>query len=214
MKIWTAAAATLAALILSTQASAATVVTFDEFTQAGTGLRDLTASGTLESGGFVFQSVQVNNGFKSWRMNDAQNADPDGATLVHNWANTFMTVSRSDGSIFDLVSLDLADLSNAGGRVSNLFEFNFADGSKEAFNFGTDTAKGLETLMLNRKGLKSFALKSTNSGWTQLDNLTWSEHVAAVPEPGAWAMMILGFATIGSALRRRRNPSLAPLSAA
>lgn len=32
--------------------------------------------------------------------------------------------------------------------------------------------------------------------------------VAAVPEPGVWAMMLLGFAAIGFSLRRRNNPEV------
>ncbi|WP_293379098.1 PEPxxWA-CTERM sorting domain-containing protein [Phenylobacterium sp. SCN 70-31] len=31
---------------------------------------------------------------------------------------------------------------------------------------------------------------------------------AAVPEPGAWALMILGFGAAGAALRRRRGLAL------
>ena len=33
---------------------------------------------------------------------------------------------------------------------------------------------------------------------------------SAVPEPGTWAMMLLGFAGIGVAMRRRREPALKP----
>ena len=41
---------------------------------------------------------------------------------------------------------------------------------------------------------------------------TASFDAAAVPEPATWAMMLLGFAGIGMALRRRRNPALAQLA--
>jgi hypothetical protein len=34
----------------------------------------------------------------------------------------------------------------------------------------------------------------------------------AVPEPATWAMMLIGFAGIGMAMRRRRNPALAQLA--
>lgn len=43
-----------------------------------------------------------------------------------------------------------------------------------------------------------------------IDNFSLSIGAAAVPEPGAWAMMLMGFAGIGSLLRaRRRGPVLA-----
>lgn len=35
---------------------------------------------------------------------------------------------------------------------------------------------------------------------------------SAVPEPGTWAMMLLGFGAVGFALRRRRTPALAQLA--
>ena len=35
---------------------------------------------------------------------------------------------------------------------------------------------------------------------------------AAVPEPATWGMMLLGFAGIGMALRRRRSPALAQIA--
>jgi hypothetical protein len=35
---------------------------------------------------------------------------------------------------------------------------------------------------------------------------------AAVPEPGTWGMMLLGFAGIGFAMRRRRRPALAQIA--
>ena len=35
---------------------------------------------------------------------------------------------------------------------------------------------------------------------------------AAVPEPATWAMMLVGFAGIGMAMRRRRSPALAQLA--
>lgn len=35
---------------------------------------------------------------------------------------------------------------------------------------------------------------------------------AALPEPASWAMMLLGFAGIGMAIRRRRRPALAQLA--
>ena len=36
--------------------------------------------------------------------------------------------------------------------------------------------------------------------------------INAVPEPGTWAMMLIGFGAVGFALRRRRTPQLAHLA--
>ena len=63
-------------------------------------------------------------------------------------------------------------------------------------NFGygrTTTVSGGTTLFLNDSGNAFVA----------------SEAIAAVPEPATWAMMLLGFGTIGGAARyRRRNSNI------
>ncbi|UAK26540.1 PEPxxWA-CTERM sorting domain-containing protein [Sphingomonas nostoxanthinifaciens] len=38
---------------------------------------------------------------------------------------------------------------------------------------------------------------------SDFDNLSIAVHTAAVPEPASWALMVAGFGTIGSAMRRR-----------
>ena len=41
---------------------------------------------------------------------------------------------------------------------------------------------------------------------------TFSATTVAVPEPGTWALMLLGFGGIGMAMRRRRRPALAQIA--
>jgi len=41
---------------------------------------------------------------------------------------------------------------------------------------------------------------------------TLNVQVAPVPEPATWAMMLIGFAGVGMAMRRRRRPALAQLA--
>jgi len=43
-------------------------------------------------------------------------------------------------------------------------------------------------------------------------NFNGTANLRAVPEPATWGMMLLGFAGIGMALRRRRQPALAQLA--
>ncbi|WP_337189349.1 PEPxxWA-CTERM sorting domain-containing protein [Phenylobacterium sp.] len=68
----------------------------------------------------------------------------------------------------------------------------------DAFNFGATLAAGQKV---------SFAVGAAGN-WTYdstgLALTVTGPDVGAVPEPGAWAMMILGFGAAGSVLRRRR----------
>ncbi len=49
-----------------------------------------------------------------------------------------------------------------------------------------------------------FAPGSEDETWTFKNSIS-PEHWAAIPEPSTWAMMIIGFAGVGTALRARRR---------
>ncbi|MFL6726088.1 MAG: FxDxF family PEP-CTERM protein [Sphingomicrobium sp.] len=68
------------------------------------------------------------------------------------------------------------------------------------------------TLLPGSLGVGSYHLTfSGNSptGGAESGNLTFR---LAVPEPATWGMMLLGFAGIGMAMRRRRRPALAQIA--
>lgn len=67
------------------------------------------------------------------------------------------------------------------------------------FNFTTPTA-GIQLLDPNgRPTTQGFSNAALYQG-------------AAVPEPATWAMMLVGFAGVGAAMRRRRRPALAQIA--
>ena len=53
------------------------------------------------------------------------------------------------------------------------------------------------------------SISLTNTGGYSGAVRYWSTGVAAVPEPGTWALMLVGFGAAGASLRRRRR-SLIP----
>lgn len=57
--------------------------------------------------------------------------------------------------------------------------------------------------------LKIIARFQNQSGQFGIDNLDeWGPQISAVPEPSAWALMILGFGAAGATLRRARRAAL------
>lgn len=73
------------------------------------------------------------------------------------------------------------------------------------FEFGSillDTFTGVQTLVVN--GIAT-APTGTNAAFSGVVTFTPG---GAIPEPGMWALMILGFGFIGGALRSRRNSSV------
>jgi hypothetical protein len=99
-------------------------------------------------------------------------------------ANSRFQVSASTGD-----SVDTADASLSG----------WASGPALVF-VGTGGAVTLTFTDITGAGLNSNLA---------LDNVRLDVTGGAVPEPATWAMMLLGFAGLGAALRSRRRPALA-----
>ena len=87
-----------------------------------------------------------------------------------------------------------------GGAGPNNFIF-FLDNGSRYFNFSflTPLSPGTQTLNL------ASSYECSNCGTFRLVTAGTVSTVAAVPEPGTWAMMLIGFGGMGVALRRRRD---------
>lgn len=65
---------------------------------------------------------------------------------------------------------------------------------------GNGTSSGLFTFQGGGGTISSFSLASSSNSF-EIDNVA----VTAVPEPAAWAFMILGFGAVGATMRRRQR---------
>lgn len=121
----------------------------------------------------------------------------------------------------DLYASDPISITFGSGITAfgaNLFQ-NFVGGTQSstdvAYNilvYGAgNTLLGTFNPLVSPNGGDFFGLTSTDAifridvglpnGYAVVDNVQFS----AVPEPGTWTMLLLGFAAIGSALRRQRR---------
>jgi hypothetical protein len=204
MKLIAGAAALAIATALSGAGQAATTIDFNEFKHDGVAKL---YGGAVNSGGFSFIPDELNTGLAFWgSLAGSNNADPGGAALL-NWNAKTVTVKRTDGLLFSLKSLQLADTYNAGAATP--VRFTFFDGIRTTTQDLTlDRLKGLESFAFEEARLQWFSYTYTGSQGLQLDNIMVDSAVqAAVPEPATWAMMILGFGAAGSVLRRGRMVS-------
>jgi hypothetical protein len=197
MKFLPLAAAALAAAATASAAQAAVTITFDEFTHTST-VKTYTAP--VISQGFSFTGDALLTSLGIWGT--INNADPDGATLV-TWNAKRVTVRRTDGGLFSLASLDMSDIYNTSS--SHPYLFTFFDGVRTTTEMvSLDTVRGLQTVNFNRDRLEWFSYERAGNQGLQIDNVILGDAaVGGVPEPGAWALMILGFGGAGAALRRR-----------
>lgn len=79
--------------------------------------------------------------------------------------------------------------------VGNSADGSFTGGTGEDQFYGASNAGGISMLTIS------------NPPGTEIDDIQYGGFFAesAVPEPGTWAMMLLGFGAIGCAFRRRRR---------
>jgi hypothetical protein len=119
---------------------------------------------------------------------------------------TSLTITPSS-SLAALI-LNPVVLSTGGGGGAITYSILANDGT---FTFDTTLGNGNNFLTITTVGgesIQSLTLTAT-TGFNQLQNV-FAVYLpaAALPESGTWAMMLLGFAGIGVAMRRRRPAAL------
>jgi hypothetical protein len=194
--------------LLAAPAAASVTITFDEIDNIAGNVFPAGAT-YLSPQGFRFtNSFGGTGGLLVWQRSLSFNADPDGATMSHNFSSTTTTVVAEDGSLFDLTSIDFADVYNDASGGTFQMGWTFADDSTGGGIYTLDNLIGLQTFSFNVTGIKSFTILpvATLGNWIQFDNVVLNGGGGAVvPEPATWAMMIAGFGLVGAAARRRRT---------
>lgn len=107
-------------------------------------------------------------------------------------------IETSRAATFRLATFDLsAQNGNAGYTVDGFL------GATLVYSFGGTAGSGFATYGGNAGVIDRVRFTLTPTGTSvNIDNLVFRD--AAVPEPGAWALMIAGFGLAGAASRRRR----------
>jgi hypothetical protein len=140
------------------------------------------------------------------------------ATFVGSWTvdqgpywgdvPTAYTGQEAAAFLFGGVASDylISTIDNLEANIDNLAWVSTWGGACDfAFPCGTKVAENFE---ISTGGL--YANPGDTSAyvwdWAQGSQYTnYAFHVAAVPEPGTWAMMLVGFGAVGMAMRRRRR---------
>ena len=109
----------------------------------------------------------------------------------------------------DFVSVDLGDF-NADSDLLFLEAFDIGNvllGSSTLLISANDTM--MHTLSVSFAGIASARFggraPSINGNSVYADNLTFNVGNGGVPEPSAWALLIIGFGAVGAGLRSRRK---------
>jgi hypothetical protein len=139
-----------------------------------------------------------------------------------------MVITRADGGAFDFLSvvLGLGDGNLTGvfdqvtvtGHKAADCQANCADPGPMVLNVGYAFApyqlagfSGLSSITFSQQKTLVNGQPVLDIGWLAMDNVTFQNSVtsggATVPEPSAWALMIVGFGGIGALARRRGRRS-------
>lgn len=193
-----AAVAGLALSLVAGAASAATtiVLNFD----------DLTGSGLVPS---EYQGVIFGDDFSYYSPpNLPEYPTASGLTAIYTNYEKYEP-GRNGVSTFrfgDAVRFDGAYFSGHLGVVYELFR-----GGERVFISQSQILDDVATFYASGYGglVDEVRLYGNSGNWV-MDDLTYTTGItAAVPEPTAWALMILGFGAAGAALRSRRRTALA-----
>lgn len=118
--------------------------------------------------------------------------DGSGVLIGENDDGGFLVPADIDGNRYDVF---LQRLLGPGNYTVSVAAFsNFANGPNLSDGFQGDGSFN------GRTNAWAFDILNVNS----------AAQVGAVPEPGTWALMLIGFGAVGASLRRRRRVSAVP----
>jgi choice-of-anchor C domain-containing protein len=164
------------------------------------------AGWTVGNGGIDW----IDNGY--WEASDGQRSLDLSGTAAGSISQTFATIA----GVLYTVTFDLAgnpdgpdetkvEITSVNGQpFQEFFFFDVGPGNTRQ-NMGWETKSFSFTANSNLTTL-SFGSATQSAFGPALDNVS----IAAVPEPGTWLMMIVGFGLLGGMLRGRRRAALPP----
>lgn len=159
----------------------AVTITFTEF-----GVPDLTElSNEYQSLGITLSSFY-------------QYTDPRDAFDTRGIANSTNESTLTFTTAADGVSFDFLALAGAGFELA---AFDSGSNLLETFVFGPEAGNTNASYSYGVGGIKTLVLKGP-AGNVGISTLRF-DGAAGIPEPGSWAMMILGFGLVGLVARRR-----------
>jgi hypothetical protein len=163
----------------------------------------------LVGGDYRFTYSLLNNSTVNSRLSGlAFNTDPNitGGTATGMFTNLLTNVNFPNGIGGVEVCLQDGGSGCAGGGNGGILAGAAPGTGSFTLDFGASTPSVIN--------LSNFAVRYQSIVGVQAGTSGTGRPVGPVPEPGTWAMMLLGFGAIGTALRRSRRRQRHPLQLA
>jgi hypothetical protein len=176
-------------------------VLFQDDVQEGTSIigmlnDDRNTRVTFSAGGDTLTAFSGGQARISGALDTSTNSPTDTIGL------TDLTFSLTDGGTFNNLELNLL-----GGDATGVV-FTLIDNMGDDFNFQYALGEGSNFFGfqgINGQSIATASLQALGGSIGDVRQIRFDAADGAVPEPGTWAMMLLGFGATGVAMRRRRR---------
>jgi hypothetical protein len=205
------ASAAMASAMIASPANATITITTDQQTDQG----DIVLLPVDQTGNLVRGVTQ--GGFSlDFTSTETITTPSNGQARIEGTDGSLnnITISATDGSMFEFIEFNLFGQQGFDGFVT----ITGVDQNNMAYSliFGDDANENLggENFFFaatdDLQSIQSISFTTSGGGFADIRQVRVGPGVTvgAVPEPGTWAMMLMGFGGMGFAMRRRRRTSL------
>ncbi|MES2782392.1 MAG: FxDxF family PEP-CTERM protein [Pseudomonadota bacterium] len=162
----------------------------------------------MASGAQAAQVIEITG--PSGTFGDSEVVCATGATAPCTFTRTFNFVTPAG---FNLTSIDISSIASITNPMTDI---DFTSVTLNGVNFTTlltDEFGGQEFRNILNQGLVAGANNAISVNGTTGGNAAFTGNlsfasVAAVPEPAAWMLMLIGMAGVGFSMRRKNKPTL------
>jgi choice-of-anchor C domain-containing protein len=205
------AALAASAFAMSSAASAATIVNGSFELGTAPGGYATTWAGSSALTGWTVGGASVDYIGNYWQAADGSRSIDLAGFGIGSISQTIETIVGQAYSITFSVAANLDGGStirngfiDVGGEQS-LISFDSTGKTRADMGWEVRTFEFVALDALTTLTFSADAVTSANNFGLALDNVSISA-IDAVPEPGAWAMLLFGFGSLGYVMRNRRNP--------
>jgi hypothetical protein len=200
-------------LLAAGSASASELITNGGFENPNIGVSNYTYPGTTLDGWTYGGSALVNaQGSSAWYGGSAPSGFGGDQFAALQATSSLSTTFTTSGGTLDLSWLNAGRpyFGCCNGDQTYSVEIN---GTQVGSNFSTLSGESFTPESLTLVGLSKGSYTLTFQGLANADETSFIDNVSittsAVPEPAAWAVMLVGFGVVGAAMRTQRRAQAA-----
>jgi hypothetical protein len=205
------ASAAIASAMVATPAHATITITQDQSLGQGENVlftANQTGGGGLNGGPAVVGSTQ--SGFAlNFTSTESIQTQANGQSRISATSGGLNNISimSADSSLFDFIEFNAFGGGSFDGSLEVIATDQFGNTFTETFSEFMNGENFVFAFSDAEQDIASITINATGTGFVDLRQVRVGQAtpMGAVPEPGTWAMMLLGFGGMGVAMRRRRR---------